>query len=120
MSEATPSFDEGTNVITLPAVEGIVYTVGGQPVEGQLEIKKATTVRVTAARGLVLDKSVQTHHTFKPVKKDQPADGDDSKNESDKNEGSTEGDKPKDADPVQTDAGGPPEAPATSFGRNRP
>lgn len=119
MSAATPSFDEGTSVITLPAVDGIVYTVGGQPVEGQLEIKKPTTVRVNAAQGLVLDKSVQTHHTFKPVKKDQPAAEGDAQKDSDKGQ-ETEGDKPKDADPVQTDAGGPAEAPSQSFGRTRP
>ena len=120
MSGAVPSFDEGSNVITLPEVNGIVYTVNGQPVEGTLEIKKPTTVRVNAAQGLVLDKSVQKHHTFKPAKKEQPvAEGDDSKKSSETTK-STEGDKPKNGDPVQTDDGGRPEAPQQSFGRTRP
>lgn len=106
MASPKATFNKSTNTIKLAPVDNIVYTIGGKPVEGEVQITKPTTVRVSAARGFILDKAHTRSYSFAP------------------NEGKIEdvevADPAKPADPIQTDAGGPPEVPTPNSGRPRP
>lgn len=72
MAASAPKFDADKNILTIPEVEHVVYTISGKPVSGQVEISQNTTVRVRAAQGYVLAKSVEREHHFEVNRKVDP------------------------------------------------
>lgn len=64
-------FDESTNTLTVGSVEGVVYTIGGKPVEGDIVLDKDTVVRAIPAPGYVFTRGVETEFKFE-ISKDIP------------------------------------------------
>jgi hypothetical protein len=68
MGVETPEFDETTNTISIPEVDGIVFTIAGKPVSGDVVIRQNTVVRVAPQQGFVLAKGVERNHRFSASK----------------------------------------------------
>lgn len=64
MSIAVPTFDEKTNTISIPDVDRVEFTIGNNVVDGDVKIRRNTTVRVRAERGYVLHPNVVREHKF--------------------------------------------------------
>jgi hypothetical protein len=63
---SSPSFDGATDDITIPDVDGVVYTVDGSPVTGTVHITEATTVKAEADDGYYLPLGSTREWTFQP------------------------------------------------------
>lgn len=116
MSEVKLSLDESTNKVALPEVYGVVYTVSGKPVKGELTIDRPTVVSVSATQGFVLHKSIQRSYVFTPIKDVEEV-------------SKTPDPAPVDAEPVETTVGSPSPKDASprteasdteNYGRRRP
>lgn len=67
--EATPtnpSFDGGTNTITLPAVTGIIWLVNGEPETGDVVITAPATVEAVADEGYYIAPNTTREWTYTP------------------------------------------------------
>jgi hypothetical protein len=51
VTPVAPSFDAGTNTITIPVVTGVVYKIGGTTKTGTVVITKDTVVNAVPAAG---------------------------------------------------------------------
>lgn len=108
MTTIKPTFNAGTSTISIPTVEGVDFKIGGQIVEGDVEISKNTVVRRFAKPGFKLAKGSETEFKFvvsEPAEK--PAEV----------EVKTE-DKPKPAEAIEgLSAGNTPQSPGQDSGR---
>jgi|SRR5690606_17656854 len=59
-----PSFDGETNTITVPTATGVVYTIDGEAVTGEVEITEDTTIEASAAAGYYLASNTTRSWTF--------------------------------------------------------
>jgi hypothetical protein len=59
-----PSFDGETNTITVPTATGVVYTIDGEVVTGNVVITEDTTIEASAAAGYYLASNTTRSWTF--------------------------------------------------------
>lgn len=59
-----PSFNRGTNTITIPTIEGVEYYIGEEKKTGQVVITKTTEVEARPANDYVFTDAVTTTWTF--------------------------------------------------------
>lgn len=61
-------FDAEKKVLTIPEVKGVVYTIDGKPVTGDVKINKTTTVEAAPAQGFRFKEGQKTSWDFDPEK----------------------------------------------------
>ena len=64
VTPASPSFNGSTNTITIPSIEGVIYTIEGIEVEGSEVITSDTEVEAEPAEGYSFPGNTNTHWTF--------------------------------------------------------
>lgn len=65
----SPSFNSNTNTVTIPKIEGVEYTIEGNPVTGDKVITSTTEVDAHAASGYSFEPNTVANWTFVPAKK---------------------------------------------------
>lgn len=53
VTTVAPTYDSGTDTITIPSVTGVIYMIGGEPVTGGVVITETTVVTAVPAAGYV-------------------------------------------------------------------
>ena len=69
-TEATPvapSFDGATNTISIPTTTGVVYTIDGETVTGDIQITEPTEVRAEAADGYYIPTGTNKSFNYQPA-----------------------------------------------------
>lgn len=57
-------FDSETHVLTVPAVDGVVYTIGGRVVEGEVQLDKTSVVHASSLPGYSFPKGAQKEFEY--------------------------------------------------------
>jgi len=62
----SPSFDGGTNTITIPTATGVIYTINDEPVTGDVVITVTTEVVAVPDEGYYFDYNITREWTYTP------------------------------------------------------
>lgn len=64
VTPVSPSFDGETNTITIPTVEGVIYSINGVPVTGDVQIVETTDVEAAPDEGYSFPHNTNRDWTF--------------------------------------------------------
>lgn len=64
VTPTAPTFDDTDNTVSLPATPGVVYTINGQPVEGDVVLDKSAVVYAVPALGYRFPEVTQTQWAY--------------------------------------------------------